>query len=94
MAKKAAILCCLMAVPLLGLWLEQPGLTLGTAGYLKAIWVAQAQGLVKVAAEDGTVRLVVTDAAGARAMAVDEARERLWVIAQGTLRAYAFDGGR
>ncbi|MBI2877240.1 MAG: hypothetical protein HYY20_10190 [Candidatus Tectomicrobia bacterium] len=60
--------------------------------YVDALWVAEAEGILKIAAADATILLEITDLQNVRAVALDERRGVLWAYGQGSLRAYGFNG--
>jgi RHS repeat-associated protein len=62
------------------------------ADFLDALWVAKANGLLKLAVPDGTALLTVPDGQGVRTLALDEQRGLLWAHSPNSLRAYSFSG--
>jgi len=62
------------------------------ADFIDALWVAKADGLLKLAVPDGTPLLTVPEGQGVRALALDEQRGLLWTHSPNSLRAYSFGG--
>jgi len=63
-----------------------------TPDFVDAVWVAKADGLLKLAVPDGTALLTIPDGQGVRALALDEQRGLLWVHSPNSLRAYSDQG--
>ncbi|HEV8713074.1 MAG TPA: Ig-like domain-containing protein, partial [Candidatus Binatia bacterium] len=62
------------------------------ADFIDALWVAKANGLLKLAVPNGTALLTIPDGHGVRALAFDEQRGLLWAHSPNSLRAYSFSG--
>jgi hypothetical protein len=60
--------------------------------YQSAVWVAETDGVLKLAASDGSVLFEVGSSESIDALALDEKRGLLWTYGSGTLSAYTFDG--
>ncbi|HEX9803754.1 MAG TPA: Ig-like domain-containing protein, partial [Gammaproteobacteria bacterium] len=60
--------------------------------YAGALWVAESDGVLKLATADGSVLFEIGDADAVQALALDEQRGLLWAYGDDTLSAYAFDG--
>jgi RHS repeat-associated protein len=60
--------------------------------YAGALWVAESDGVLKLATADGSVLFEIGDAEAVQALALDEQRGLLWAYGDDTLSAYAFDG--
>ncbi len=60
--------------------------------FATALWVAKADGIIKIATADGSTLLQITDVKNLRAVTLDEQRGLLWAYIQNTLWAYRFNG--
>jgi hypothetical protein len=73
--------------------LQAQSATPPAAPAVKAVWVAESGGVVKVNAADAAILFEVADQAGVRTLAADDPRGRVWAYSPaGTLRAYLPDG--
>jgi len=59
---------------------------------VNAVWVAESQGLIKVATADGRLLLEIAGLTNVRAVAVDHHRPTIWLYAGQNLYAYGYDG--
>lgn len=57
-----------------------------------AVWVAESDGILKVATADGTILFEIPDAVGTRVVAVDTQRGVLWAYGKNHLSAFDFAG--
>ena len=57
-----------------------------------ALWVAESNGLLRIALADESVVFEITDAAGTEAIAIDNHSGRIWAYGPGRLRAYNSKG--
>jgi hypothetical protein len=60
--------------------------------FADALWVAQSDGIRKIATSDVSSVLHIANLKHVRAVAVDEPRGVLWAYIQNTLRAYRLNG--
>lgn len=60
--------------------------------YINALWVAESEGILKVATTDGRILFEVGDIGDVEAVAVDEYRGQLWAYSSGVLHVVGFDG--
>jgi hypothetical protein len=60
--------------------------------FADALWVAQSDGIRKIATTDASSLLHIANLKHVRAVAVDEPRGVLWAYIQNTLRAYRVNG--
>lgn len=60
--------------------------------YINALWIAESNGVLKLATASGATLFEINNARTIRAVAVDERRGTLWAYGGGVLRAYAFNG--
>ncbi len=60
--------------------------------YLGALWVAESNGVLKLATSDGSVLFEIGNAVDVQAIALDEQRGLLWAYGDAALSAYAFNG--
>lgn len=59
-----------------------------------AVWIAEADGALRITATDGTPLVEVTDLHQVRAAAVDLLAENVWLLSGGDLYRYDFSGNR
>ena len=60
--------------------------------YVGALWVAETDGILKLATADGTVLFEIGSTVNVKELAVDEKRGVVWTYGKKQLTAYAFDG--
>jgi hypothetical protein len=67
-------------------------LAVSAAADTEALWVAEAEGTVKISTADGILLAEITEVTDVRAAAVDLRRSTVWLVAAGDLHAFGFDG--
>lgn len=72
--------------------LQASATTVANDNYVGALWVAQSDGVLKLATADGSVLFEIDNAEDIAALALDQKRGVLWAYGRETLTAYAFDG--
>ncbi len=96
-SRLAAVAVLLLVLPFVlvqsSVPLQAQSATPPAAPAVKAVWVAESGGVVKVNAADAAILFEVADQAGVRTLAADDPRGRVWAYSPaGTLRAYLPDG--
>ena len=82
----------LFLVALLNLSIMSTGFAAADATFTSALWVAEANGALKVSASDGSVLFEIPNLGQVDAVATDGQRGRLWVATQTFIYAYDFSG--
>ncbi len=60
--------------------------------YVGALWVAETDGILKLATTDGTILFEIGSTVNVKELALDEKRGVVWTYGKKQLTAYAFDG--
>lgn len=66
--------------------------TLSDSNYVGALWVAESDGILKLATADGEILFEIGDAKDVQALSLDESYGVLWAYGNNLLTSYSFDG--